>query len=71
MLGSLAGFVVLAGVSYHQVRNDGADPGDQAIMTGTAVNRTAERTDRCAQADAGREGASARAASDCGDAPRR
>lgn len=44
-IGSLVGFVILAGVSYHQVRDDGPDPRDTAIMSGAAVfARTTERT---------------------------
>ena len=71
MLGSLAGFVILAGVSYHQVRHDGIDPRDQSVMTGTAVTRSAEHTDDCAQHGKGRSDDSTGAASGCADPPRR
>lgn len=71
MLGSLAGFVILAGVSYHQVRHDGIDPRDQSVMTGTAVTRSAEHTDDCAQHGKSRGDDSTGAASDCADPPRR
>ena len=71
VLGSLAGFVILAGVSYHQVRHEGVDPRDQSVMTGTAVSLVAARADRCAQAETGRDGSSARASSGCDDTPRR
>jgi len=71
VLGSLAGFVILAGVSYHQVRHDGIDPRDQSVMTGTAVTRSAERADSCAQQGKGRGDDSTGAATDCADPPRR
>ena len=71
MLGSLAGFVILAGVSYHQVRHDGIDPRDQSVMTGTALTRSVERTDNCAQQGKGRGDDSTGAGTDCADPPRR
>lgn len=72
VLGSLAGFVILAGVSYHQVRDDGTGARDQAIMTGTAVAGAASaRVDGCGQAEAGRDGEAADESADCGDRPRR
>jgi hypothetical protein len=37
LFGTLAGFVILAGISYHQVRDAGPDPRDTAIMSGTIV----------------------------------
>lgn len=40
VFGSLTGFVVLAGVSMHQVSDGGPTPTDTAIMAGTAVART-------------------------------
>ncbi len=52
VFGSLFGFVVLAGVSYHQVRDEGPDPRDTAIMAGTAVaGRTEERAPEKTPAD--------------------
>lgn len=71
LLGSLAGFVILAGVSYHQVRHDGIDPRDQSIMTGTALTRAVEHKDNCAQHGKGQGADSTEAASDCADPPRR
>jgi len=71
VLGSLAGFVILAGVSYHQVRHDVIDPRDQSVMTGTAVTRSVERADSCAQVGKGRGDDSNGAATDCADPRRR
>lgn len=37
VIGTFAGLVVLAGISYHQVRDGGPDPRDTAIMSGTIL----------------------------------
>ena len=44
VFGTLAGFVILAGISYHQVRDAGPDPRDTAIMSGTVLS--SERASR-------------------------
>jgi hypothetical protein len=44
VFGTLAGFVILAGISYHQVRDAGPDPRDTAIMSGTVLS--SERVSR-------------------------
>ena len=38
VFGTLAGFIILAGISYHQVRDAGPDPRDTAIMSGTVLS---------------------------------
>ena len=48
ILGTFAGLVVLAGISYHQVRDAGPDPRDTAIMSGTII--AGEETERVVDA---------------------
>ena len=74
IFGTLAGFVILAGISYHQVRDAGPDPRDTAIMSGTVVSgqvaeRRADTSDAdsaCDSSGAGRENGSGVTA-DCRD----
>jgi hypothetical protein len=43
LIRTFAGLVVLAGISYHQVRDPGPNPRDTAIMIGTLVSDRSER----------------------------
>ncbi len=51
ILGTFGGLVVLAGISYHQVRDAGPDPRDTAIMSGTII--AGEETERVVDAPQG------------------
>jgi hypothetical protein len=73
VFGGLAGLVILAGVSLHQVKDNGSTPADVALMSGTAVYGQAIRHtdarpgDRASCAGAEYADGEPDAAADCSD----
>lgn len=66
-MGTLAGLVCLAGISYHQVRDGGPDPRDTAIMSGTILSEQSDARARGAsEADAACETTAATGQNDAG-----